>query len=97
MGEIRNSLICVDQKGNVGIVSELGGSSAVFYPFDADGNTGEPVQTPIADLTQATMEQIPASRALPPAQAAELGYTSGAKAAAVVVNVDVPTRFTRIE
>lgn len=72
MKQLENSTICVDQSGTVGILSD----GAVFYPFDADGNTSTGPVVDLATLKQATREQIPASRMLPDAVLDELGYAA---------------------
>ena len=70
MKTLENSTICVDPAGTVGILSD----SAVFFPFDADGNTDKGHVVDIATLKQVTRDQIPASRMLPDAVLDELGY-----------------------
>lgn len=72
--QLQTSLICVDKLGNVGIIADMAPGAAKFAYFDADGNTGTPVDVAYEDLTQATQDQIPPSRRLPDALAIEAGY-----------------------
>ena len=75
MRDICNSLICVNTAGQVGIVSEIDNANANFYPFNPDGSTTDYIATPLVQLKQATLSQIPtARRNLADVQLIELGY-----------------------
>ncbi len=68
--------ICVDRRGNVGIIGGFGGGKVQFYAFDADGNTGAATECDLEDLTRAPLDEIPPNRraTLADVQWAELGH-----------------------
>lgn len=71
-----HSDICVDRDGNVGIISSFNGGKVQFYVFDADGNTDQPTDVDLEDLTRAPLDAIPPNRraVLADIQWAELGH-----------------------
>ena len=80
MKPLDNSNICINKSGKVGIIASILASVAQFHIFDADGNTGEATATPVADLTLAPLESIPAARraVLTDGQWYELGHINSA-------------------
>ena len=71
-----NSDICVDSRGNVGIIGGFANGGAEFFVFDSDGNTGASQIVAVETLTRAPLDQIPPNRraVLADIQWAELGH-----------------------
>ena len=78
MKTLTNGTICVDKSGSVGIIGDELANGVIFFPFDHDGNTAVGKLVEPESLAQATKAQIPASRMLPDAQLADLGYVDAA-------------------
>lgn len=100
MRDICNSLICVNTTGQVGIVSEIDNANANFYPFNPDGSTTDYIVTPLVQLKQAKLSQIPtARRNLADVQLIELGYVDSPAAAPVATPsatpVTAPSAYAR--